>query len=179
MKLVPNDQLCLSALEISMDELLSARGFAREKGEPLASKKRFSSWFRRRQWKADVLRIASPRSGLGIRGYVQVLLEIRLVFPNGQLGLFTGTSVSDVVDRKDPYYYFPASVPILAHKRRSVFVDQVMSDTRTALAWFETLDNPSKCLNALASGDTAVGPIKEQGAAREAWDFLSALMDSK
>ncbi len=122
--------------------------------------------------------MVSPKSLNGVRGYVQVLFEIGLLLESGELGLFTGTSMTDVLGRSNPYYYFPGTLPILAETRWSIFTRQVTSDTEAALTWFKSLDTPNKCLDLLASGNTAVGPIKERGAARDAWDFLSSLQDS-
>jgi hypothetical protein len=132
-------------------------------------------WTRSSQWKRDIVEMTAPKKGYGNLAYVQMHLDIRLKYGVDDMGLFNGTTVASVVGKKRPYYFLPR-FPLALSFRTSRFMERVVHDTEKALSWFRLFSTPQECLTALKTGETTVGPIKDIGAARDAYNFLSSLV---
>jgi hypothetical protein len=167
---------CLVDLEQDIDGVLSRQRFRRIDPRMPETEFEWRRWAREASWKRDIVDLAIPRTeSIKAVGFVDVHLRCRLRYLQDDEGLFDGVSVSALSGERAGRYPFPSTFVfkrwVLARYRR-----KILRDTAHAIRWFDDYSTPKQCLEKLGSGQASVGPVKETGAARRPFDFLSSLV---
>ena len=171
---------CLSELETKLDGILCREGFWRSVARMPESEFEWRRWIRETSWKRDVVELAFPQERFTESvGFAEVHLRAELRYPGNDEGLFDGTTVSGLSGEASGHYQFPGSLGLFRNRALAKYRDNVLRDVAQSLKWFSSFETPAQSLKRLQSGETSVGPIKDTGAARQAFDFLSSMLTKK
>lgn len=159
-------------LSAEVNALLIRYSFERQPDNIIDDCKKLERWIRHSKWKQEIVDLSFPTKHLDCIADVGVHLRINLPYKKkgeGVMEVFDGISAAHFLGHANSNYRIPR---FFGNIRLPGFTKRLVLDTEQSLSWFDSYITPAMCLRRLESGETSLGPIKSEGAAKLACEYL-------